>query len=56
MAFTHHFKPAHKEIKAYYESLASYADHQVAHEGATSTAFQTLLAGTGKKADWQLVP
>ncbi len=56
MAFTHHFKPAHKEIKRYYEALASYAGHQVAHEGATSTAFQNLLAATCKKADWHLVP
>ena len=56
MAFTHHFKPAHKEIKGYYEALAGYANHQVAHEGATSSAFQNLLATTAKKADWHLVP
>jgi len=56
MAFTHHFKPAHKEIKNYYEALAGYAGHQVAHEGATSVAFQSLLIATCKKADWHLVP
>ena len=56
MAFSHHFKPAHKEIKAYYEALAAYAGQQVSHEGATSTAFQNLLAATCKKADWHLVP
>ena len=34
MTFSHQFKPAHKEIKAYYEELALYATHEVAHEGA----------------------
>ena len=56
MAFSHHFKPAHKEIKRYYEELAGYAAHEVAHEGATSSAFQNLLAATCKKADWHLIP
>ena len=56
MAFTYHFKPSHKEIKRYYEELAGYATHEVAHEGATSSAFQNLLAATCKKADWHLVP
>jgi hypothetical protein len=56
MAFNHQFKPSHKEIKAYSEELAGYATHEVAHEGATSTAFQNLLAATCKKADWHLVP
>jgi hypothetical protein len=56
MSFTHQFKPAHKEIKTYYEELAAYATHEVEHEGATSSAFQNLLAATCKKADWHLVP
>ena len=56
MAFSHQFKPTHKEIKRYYEELAGYATHEVAHEGATSSAFQNLLAATCKKADWHLVP
>src|SRR5437868_4524712 len=56
MPFSHQFKPAHKVIKRYYEELAGYATHEVAHEGATSTAFQNLLAATCKKADWHLVP
>jgi hypothetical protein len=56
MPFTHQFKPAHKEIERYYEELAAYATHEVAHEGATSSAFQNLLAATCKKADWHLVP
>jgi hypothetical protein len=50
------FKPSHKEIKRYYEELAGYATHEIAHEGATSSAFQNLLAATCKKADWNLVP
>ena len=50
------FKPTHKEIKRYYDDLAGYAAHEVAHEGAASSAFQNLLAATCKKAGWQLVP
>jgi hypothetical protein len=56
MGFSHQFKPAHKEIKRYYEELEEYKTHEVAHEGATSSAFQNLLAATCKKADWHLVP
>src|SRR4051812_33241437 len=56
MAFEHRFKPSHKEIKTYYEALAGYATHEVAHEGASSTAFQNLLAATCKNAVWRLVP
>jgi hypothetical protein len=51
MPFSHQFKPAHKEIKRYYEELDDYKTHEVAHEGATSSAFQNLLAATRKKAD-----
>jgi hypothetical protein len=56
MPFAHHFKPTHKEIKRYYEELAAYAAHEVAHETAVRSAFQNLLAATCKKADWHLVP
>ncbi len=56
MPFTHHFKPAHKEIKRYYEELAGYATHEVAHETAVRSAFQNLLAATCKKAGWHVVP
>jgi hypothetical protein len=56
MPFTHHFKPSHKEIKRYHDELAGYATQAVTHEGATSTAFQNLLAATCKKAGWHLVP
>jgi hypothetical protein len=50
MSFTHRFKTAHKEIKTYYKELAAY----VAHEGATSSAFQNLLAAIYKKGNWYL--
>jgi len=56
MAFSHHFKPAHKEIKRYYEELGGYAEHEVVHEGAVRSAFSNLLAATCKKAGWHLVP
>jgi hypothetical protein len=56
MSYSFRFKASHKEIKTYYEELAGYATHEVAHEGATSSAFQNLLAATFKKADWHLVP
>jgi predicted helicase len=56
MAFSHHFKPNHKDVKRYHDELADYATQAVTHEGATSTAFQNLLAATCKKADWHLVP
>jgi len=51
-----HFKPSHTAIKAYYDQLAGYAAHEVVHEGATSSAFQNLLAATSSKAGWHLVP
>jgi hypothetical protein len=41
-------------LKTYYADLAAYATHEVSHEGATSTAFQNLLAAACKKADWHL--
>ena len=56
MATPHHFKPAHKDVKRYYEELAEYAARKVTHETATRSAFQNLLAGTCSKAGWHLVP
>ncbi|MBU0641362.1 MAG: N-6 DNA methylase, partial [Planctomycetes bacterium] len=49
-------KPAHKAVKAYYASLAAYAGQSVAHEGAVRSAFQNLLADTGRKFGWMLIP
>ncbi len=56
MSFTHHFKPAHNDIKRYYEELAAYAAHRVTHETAVRSAFQNLIANTSSKAGWHLVP
>jgi hypothetical protein len=56
MAFSHQFKSAHKDIQRYYEELADYRQHEVAHETAVRSAFQNLLAATAKKAAWHLVP
>ena len=49
-------KPTHKAIKAYYETLAAYADQKVKHEGATETGFQRLLTDTARSHGWMLVP
>ena len=46
-AFT--LKPTHKAVKGYYAALARYADQSVGHEGALRSAFQNLLAETGRK-------
>ncbi len=49
-------RPAHRAIKAYYETLAQYGDQHVAHEGALRSAFQTLLADTARAHGWTLIP
>src|SRR5438132_1013321 len=49
-------KPAHKAITAYYGSRDTFARHNVAHEGAVRSAFQTLLAGTASVHHWTLIP
>ena len=49
-------KPTHKAVKAYYAALDSYAERSVAHEGAVRSAFQNLLADTGRKYGWTLIP
>jgi hypothetical protein len=49
-------KPAHRAVKAYYDTLARYADQQVGHEGAVRSAFQTLLADTARAHGWTLMP
>jgi hypothetical protein len=49
-------KPAHRAVKAYYETLAQYGDQQVAHETAVRSAFQTLLADTARAHGWTLIP
>ena len=49
-------KPAHRAVKAYYETLAQYGDQHVEHETAVRSAFQTLLADTARAHGWVLIP
>ena len=49
-------KPTDKVIRAYYESLQAFQRQEVAHETATSTAFQTLLEQIGRRFGWTLIP
>jgi hypothetical protein len=49
-------KPAHKAIRTYYQTLQTYRDERVEHEGATETAFQQLLADTARPHGWTLLP
>jgi predicted helicase len=51
-----HIKPGDRLIRAYYESLGQFGGLNVAHEGAVSSAFQSLLAGYSKKLEWTVVP
>jgi len=56
MASAFKVKPSHKPVKSYYAALATYADQSVEHEGALRSAFQNLLAETGRKVGWTLIP
>jgi predicted helicase len=49
-------KPTHKAIKQYYDALHTYREQRVHHEGALETAFQRLLADTGRLHGWTLLP
>ncbi len=49
-------KPNHKAIQTYYETLRTYADQHVEHEGALETAFSQLLHNTAKPHGWTLIP
>ncbi len=49
-------KPTHKAVKTYYTALTTYAEQRVEHEGALRSAFQNLLADTGRKVGWTLIP
>ena len=53
---TLNLKPAHKPVKAYYESLQHFESIGVSHETAVRSAFQTLLEYCGRQFDWILVP
>ena len=45
-----------KDIRDYYAALDAYAEQGVTHEGALRSAFQHLLAETGRRAGWTLIP
>ncbi len=45
-----------KDIRDYYAALNAYAEQGVTHEGAGRSAFQNLLAETGRRAGWTLIP
>src|SRR5581483_12299544 len=49
-------KPTHKVIQQYYDTLKTYGEQHVTHEGAVETAFQRLLADTARARDWTLIP
>src|SRR5262249_12279000 len=49
-------KPTHKAIQRYYQALQFYSEQRVSHEGAAETAFQQLLAETGRAHDLTLIP
>ena len=49
-------KPSHKVIRDYYATLHQYDRHNVTHEGAVSSPFETLLTVCAKQVDATLIP
>jgi hypothetical protein len=49
-------KSFQKPIQAYYGHLQAFAAHDVGHELAVRTAFQTLLSETARPFRWTLIP
>ena len=49
-------KPNHKAIRDYYTTLKEYAQHDITHEGAVSSPFDTLLQSCAKQVNATLVP
>ena len=49
-------KPSHKAIKDYYTTLEQYQQHDVTHEGAVSSPFETLLTICAKQVEATLIP
>ncbi len=45
-----------KNLTAYYTALEAYEKQGVTHEGALRSAFQNLLAETGRRTGWTLIP
>ena len=49
-------KPNHKAIRDYYATLQEYNKHDITHEGAVSSPFDTLLHTCAKQVNATLVP
>ena len=49
-------QPKLKDIKDYYAALEAYGKQGITHEGALRSAFQNLLAETGRRTGWTLIP
>ena len=49
-------KPNHKPIRDYYATLQQYQQHDIRHEGAVSSPFETLLHTCAKQINATLVP
>ena len=49
-------KPNHKAIRDYYATLQEYDKHDITHEGAVSSPFDTLLHTCAKQVNATLVP
>jgi hypothetical protein len=47
-------KPSHTAVKAYYETLQQFGQLYIDHEGAVRSAFQSLLAKCGQRAEPRL--
>ena len=49
-------KPNHKAVRDYYATLQQYDKHNITHEGAVSSPFETLLTVCAKQMDATLIP
>ena len=49
-------KPNHKTIRDFYTTLHQYEQHNIIHEGAVSSPFETLLHACAKQINATLVP
>ena len=49
-------KPNHKAVRDYYATLREYDKHDIRHEGAVSSPFETLLHACAKQVNATLVP
>ena len=49
-------KPNHKSVRDYYATLQQYEQHDITHEGAVSSPFDTLLHTCAKQVNATFVP